>query len=64
MLETGLFLNKLTGKCKIIINKIATCLILILSVVMLNQALLYLNIDLLKNNDDSTYQKTVLKENY
>ena len=64
MLGTGLFLNKLTGKWKIIVNKIATCLILILSVVMLNQALLYLNIDLFKNNDDSTYQKAILKETY
>ncbi len=64
MLGTGLFLNKLTGKWKIIVNKIATCLILILSVVMLNQALLYLNIDLFKNNDDSTYQKVILKETY
>ena len=64
MLGTGLFLNKLTGKWKIIVNKIATCLILILSVVMFNQALLYLNIDLFKNNDDSTYQKSILKENY
>lgn len=64
MLGTGLFLNKLTGKWKIIVNKIATCLILILSVVMLNQALLYINIDLFKNNDDSTYQKAILKETY
>lgn len=64
MLGTGLFLNKLTGKWKIIVNKIATCLILILSVMMLNQALLYLNIDLFKNNDDSTYQKAILKETY
>lgn len=64
MLGTGLFLNKLTGKWKIIVNKIATCLILILSVVMLNQALLYLNIDFFKNNDDSTYQKAILKETY
>lgn len=55
MLGTGIILNLVKGKGKIIINKIASVLILLLSIVMLNRALLTLNIDIFKsfNNYDS-----------
>ncbi len=64
MLSTGLILTRLNSKNKILINKIATCLILILSLVMLNQALLSLDIDLFKNQNEETYQKSIIKDNY
>ena len=64
MLSTSLILTRLNSKNKIIINKIATCLILILSLVMLNQALLSLDIDLFKNQKEETYQKSIIKDNY
>ncbi len=64
MLSTGLILTRLNSKNKILINKIATCLILILSLVMLNQALLSLDIDLFKNQKEETYQKSIIKDNY
>ena len=64
MLSTGLILTRLNSKNKIIINKIATCLILILSLVMLNQALLSLDIDLFKNQKEETYQKSIIRDNY
>lgn len=64
MLSTGLILTRLSSKNKVIINKIATCLILILSLAMINQALLSLDIDLFKNNKEETYQKSIIKDNY
>ena len=64
MLSTGLILTRLNSKNKILINKIDTCLILILSLVMLNQALLSLDIDLFKNQKEETYQKSIIKDNY
>lgn len=64
MLSTGLILTRPNSKNKILINKIATCLILILSLVMLNQALLSLDIDLFKNQKEETYQKSIIKDNY
>ena len=55
MLGTGLILNLVKGKGKIIINKIASVLILLLSLVMLNRALLTFNIDIFSsfNNYES-----------
>ena len=64
ILSTGLILIRFNSKNKIIINKIATCLILILSLVMLNQVLLSLDIDLFKNQKEETYQKSIIKDNY
>lgn len=64
MLSAGLILTRLNSKNKILINKIATCLILILSLVMLNQVLLSLDIDLFKNQKEETYQKSIIKDNY
>lgn len=46
MLFVGIVVNIFKGKRKILINKIASILILILSIVMLNRGLLSLNIDL------------------
>ena len=51
MLFIGILFNILKGKWKIVFNKVASVLILILSLVMLNRGLLYLNIDLFKNNN-------------
>ena len=64
MLSADLILTRLNSKNKILINKIATCLILILSLVMLNQVLLSLDIDLFKNQKEETYQKSIIKDNY
>lgn len=63
MLSAGLILTRLNSKNKILINKIATCLILI-SLVMLNQVLLSLDIDLFKNQKEEIYQKSIIKDNY
>ena len=63
MLSVGLVYNLFKGKGKIIINKIATILILILSLVMLNRGLLSLNIDLFKNNNYGDYAKTTITDN-
>lgn len=52
MLCTGVLLNLAKGKGKILINKIASILILLLSLVMLNRALLILNIDIFKIFND------------
>ena len=48
MLFVGIVVNIFKGKRKILINKIASILILILSIVMLNRGLLSLNIDLFR----------------
>ena len=65
MLFTGVILNLVKGKGKIIINKIASVLILILSIVMLNRGLLSLNIDILKifNNYDK-FTASTIKDDY
>lgn len=65
MLFTGVILNMVKGKGKIIINKIASILILLLSIVMLNRGLLSLNIDVLKifNNYDN-FTASTLKDDY
>lgn len=62
MLTAGIILNVVKGKTKIMINKIASVLILLLSIMMLNRGLLTLNIDISKplyNN----YSKTTIEEN-
>lgn len=48
MLSIGFIYNLIKGKGKIIVNKVASILILILSIVMLNRGLLTLNIDITK----------------
>ena len=65
MLFVGIFYNLIKGKGKIIINKIASVLILILSIVMLNRGLLALGFDITKAfNDYGNYTKTTIKEDY
>ncbi len=61
MLSIGILFNILKGKWKILINKIASVLILILSLVMLNRGLLSLNIDLFKNSNYENYTIATLK---
>ena len=48
MLSIGIIYNLIKGKGKIIVNKVAAILILILSIIMLNRGLLALNIDITK----------------
>ena len=63
MLFIGLLFNILKGNWKIIFNKIASVLILILSLVMLNRGLLFLNIDLLKNNNYDGFATPKIEDN-
>lgn len=64
MLVTGVIFSSMKGKTKILINKIASVLILILSIVMFNRGLLSLDIDILKNNNYGDYVKTTIKGDY
>lgn len=64
MLFTGVVFSSMKGKTKILINKIASVLILVLSLIMLNRGLLSLNIDLFKNNNYCDYVKTTIKDGY
>lgn len=64
MLFTGSIFSSMKGKTKILINKIASVLILLLSIVMLNRGLLSLDIDIFKNNNYDNYLKTTIKNNY
>ena len=65
MLFAGVVLNFVKGRMKIFVNKIATVLILILSIVMLNRGLLALNIDISKtlHNDDNFIPATINENN-
>lgn len=64
MLLTGVVFSSMKGKTKILINKIASVLIFVLSIIMLNRGLLSLNIDLFKNNNYKDYVKTTIKDGY
>lgn len=64
ILFTGVIFSSMKGKTKILINKIASVLILVLSIIMLNRGLLSLNIDLFKNNNYGDYVKTTIKNGY
>ena len=65
MLCIGIFYNLIKGKGKIIINKVASVLILILSIVMLNRGLLAFGIDISKAfNDYSIYNSTKIEGDY
>ena len=64
MLITGVIFSSMKGKTKILINKIASVLILLLSIVMFNRGLLSLDIDILKNNNYGDYVKTTIKGDY
>lgn len=63
MLFMGIIINFVKGKGKILINKIASVLILILSLVMFNRGLLILDIDLFKIfNNYEGFTKAILYE--
>ena len=65
MLLVGIFYNLIKGKGKIIINKIASVLILILSIVMLNRGLITLGIDISKLfNNYGSYTSTKIEGDY
>ena len=64
MLLTGVVFSSMKGKTKILINKIASVLIFVLAIIMLNRGLLSLNIDLFKNNNYKDYVKTTIKDGY
>ena len=65
MLFTGIFLNLVRGKGKIIVNKIASVLVLLLSIVMLNRGLLALNIDIFRVfHSYDNFTASTIKEDY
>lgn len=65
MLSVGIIYNIIKGKEKILINKVASILILILPIVMLNRGLLSLNIDITKPfTNYSEFTSSKLKGNY
>ena len=65
MLFVGVFYSVIKGKGKILLNKIASILIMILSLVMLNRGLITLGFNI-ENifNDYGSYTKSTIKENY
>lgn len=64
MLMVGIVFNLVKGKQKILLNKIAVTLILVLSLTMVNRGLLTLNVDLFKVNDNNNYVEANIEGNY
>ena len=64
MLSLGFFVNIIKGKKKILLNKIASILILILSLVMLNRGLLSLGIDITKGFQKNSYLSAQRYDDY
>ena len=67
MMFFGSFINLCKGKTKVIINKVASVLILILSILMLNRALVGFGIDInsiFSKKDDAQYIKAIQEEGY
>lgn len=65
MLLAGVILNLVDGKLKIVINKIAAIIIMLLSLVMINNALSSFDINISKVfNSDKTFQKSIIKKDY
>ena len=65
MLTTGIVLNITKGKTKVLLNKIASVLILILSITMLNRGLTSLEINIVTpSNNYTNYEKATIKKNY
>lgn len=65
MLLVGVIVNYINGKRRILIHKVASVLILVLSIVMLNRGLLELNIDLDRKTDvEGNYIASVMCEDY
>lgn len=64
MLMVGIVFNLVKGKRKMLLNKIAVTLILVLSLTMVNRGLLTLNVDLFKVNDNNNYVGANIEGNY
>ena len=68
MLFFGSFVNLCKGKAKIVINKIASVLIFILSIAMLNRALVGFGFNIedmfISKQDYAEYTKTIIKDDY
>lgn len=64
MLGLGLFYNLFQGRKKIILNKIAATLIMLLSLTMLNRGLLSLNINLSSFLNNSSYEVATINDDY
>lgn len=64
MLTIGIAINLVKGKLKLIINKVTPCLIFLLSLFMLNQALTALNINIFKQTNNDKYIKSTIKDTY
>lgn len=67
MLFFGSFINLCKGKAKVIINKIASVLILILSILMLNRALVGFGIDInsiFLKTENAQYVKAIQEDGY
>ena len=65
MLFAGVVLNLVRGKGKIIINKVASVFILLLSMVMFNRGLLAFNVDVFKGfHDYDNFTASIIKEDY
>ena len=67
MLFFGSFINFAKGKTRVVINKIASVLILILSLAMLNRALVGFGINIggmLSNNSETQYIQAEMMEDY
>jgi hypothetical protein len=65
MFMIGVVINLFTGKTKILINKISSVLILLLSLVMLNRGVTALDLNLFKySNNYNDYLKSTIIDNY
>ena len=67
MMFFGSFINLCKGKIKVIINKVASVLILILSILMLNRALVGFGIDInsiFSKTNDAQYIKAIKEDGY
>ncbi|MCI6266786.1 MAG: sulfite exporter TauE/SafE family protein [Erysipelotrichaceae bacterium] len=65
MLLAGFALNFVKGKGKILVNKIASVMILLLSIVMLNRGLIAFHIDVFKNfNHYDNFSLATIKDDY
>lgn len=62
MLFMGLMVNVFRGKTKIILNKVAGVMIIIMSIIMLNRGLMYFNIDVASIFENSRYDKMIASE--
>lgn len=64
MCAFGLLINIMKGKVKIYINKIASVLVFVLALTMIQRGLLTLNINLFSPKEENNYIKSILKDDY